>query len=176
MRPTILIFAAIVICSCAVGAGHVATPPSSGISRTAEPDWTVLRRGSDGRAASGDVTAGRRAPFVEVATGDDGYRRLWDEHINDSTPPPVDFSRSLVVFLILPPQPTGGYSIDPVSYEVDGSTLRIEANLRRPGKGSIVTQAFTAPYAVFAIPHRGIEQVDWINEGRLLARRKIVAP
>lgn len=134
-----------------------------------EGDVRVLDTGSYGAAATGD-TGGRRAPFVLVARDVEEFARLWGEHVGNKQLPAVDFSRERAVFLLMGPQSTGGYSIELHDAERDGDRLRIDATVHHPSSDSIVTQAFTAPYAVIAVRDRGFRSVEWMNERRLLAR------
>lgn len=133
----------------------------------------ILSRGSYGRMAENVDAPGRRAPFVEVAGDQAEMEALWAQYVAEDGSPTVSFDGTIVVFLLMPPQPTGGYGIEPETVAVSGSTAEVHAKLRQPGEGAITTQAFTAPYAVIEVTGAGaVERVEWINQGRLLASAK----
>lgn len=142
--------------------------PSSEASRGAgtEVSMKVLTRGSYGKMAQ-EVGSGRREPaFVEVATTRRELEALWSRYIQEPLPE-VSFDHSIVLFLLLPPRPTGGYGIEPNDVSVEGRTVRIDATLHEPGQGDIVTQAFTAPYAVIEIEGVGeVDEIVWRSNGR----------
>lgn len=87
----------------------------------------------------------------------------------------MSFDRSIVVFLLLPPRPTGGYAIEPKDASLAGSTLEVKAALREPGERDIVTQAFTAPYAVIRIDglDAGVEKIVWKDGERTVATEMV---
>src|SRR5512140_3447834 len=151
--------------------------PSAGASAgssSASPAKTyrIVRTGDYGAAASGNVDneSGRRAPFVEIASDAKRYAALWKQHIDDTQPPAIDFSKESAVFLLLPPRATGGYAIQVRDVTLDGTTATVAADLREPKAGQMVTQAFTAPFAVLAVAKPKLTDVEWMNQGRLLAR------
>lgn len=131
----------------------------------------VISSGSYGKLAQ-DIDSRRgEAPFIEVARDQGSLTRLWNRYIAEGEQPEVSFDRSIVVFLLLPPRPTGGYGIEPKDSRLAGSTLELNAALREPGERDIVTQAFTAPYAVVRIDglDAGVEKVLWKDEERTVA-------
>jgi hypothetical protein len=73
-----------------------------------------------------------------------------------SAPSSIDFNKQWVAYYTAGTQTSGGYhaTIERVRLSDTGKTLRITANLDRPGFDCVVTQALTAPYAVvkFAKP------------------------
>lgn len=133
----------------------------------------VISSGSYGKMAENIDSGGRSAPFIEVARNQSELASLWSQYIGEGERPEIDFEGSLVVFLLLPPQPTGGYGIEPNDTALSGRTLEVDATLHRPGQGQMVTQAFTAPYAVIEIEGvaAGVEKVVWMNQGRALATK-----
>ena len=132
----------------------------------------VLQSGTFGMAAQGDVGR-RRAPWVEVATDHESYSSIWTANVGEGNPPAVDFGSNSVVFLLMGPQPTGGYWIKYLSTELENGTLQVAADLQQPGQGDMVTQAFTAPYIVLRVEDREFTVVEWINQGRLLWRTEV---
>lgn len=135
--------------------------------------YRVLQTGAYGAASEGDVDneSGRRAPFVEIASDAKRYAALWSQYIDDKQPPSIDFAKESAVFLLLPPRATGGYAILVRDVTLDGSTATVAADLQEPKAGQMVTQAFTAPFAVLAVAKANVRDVEWMNQGRLLARR-----
>ncbi len=128
---------------------------------------------AEGAYGPGAASPGRRAPYLEVARDPESFERLWRENVGDRRVPEIDFSSASVVFLLMGPRPTGGYSIDLLDVILEGDVLKVLADLREPGPGGIVTQAFTAPHVVLVIPSREFSIVEWINQGRLLWRTEI---
>ncbi len=167
-------------CAMAPESEPVAQEPQNAIADDAGGSGTaggvsmnILRTGTLGRLASGESDGGRRAPWVEVATTPEQYRNLWSQYVSDQPAPEVNLSGSAVIFLLLGPQSTGGYAIEPHGVSREGSTLQVDATLHQPGQGSIVTQAFTAPFAVLSVSTNDFSTVDWMNQGRLLARKSM---
>jgi hypothetical protein len=154
-----------------------ASKASAGGTTTPQPakPYRIVQQGAFGAAASGDVDqeSGRRAPFVEIATDAKTYAALWKLHIDGNQPPAIDFAKETVIFLLLPPRATGGYSVKLRDVTLDGPNVKVDADLEEPKKGEIVTQAFTAPYAVIAVAQKNVNEVEWINQGRLLARKSL---
>ena len=139
-----------------------------------QPSMEVIARGSYGALAQ-QIEGRRRAPFIEVARNPEELKSLWDQFIGEGEMPQTDLSGSMMVFLLMPAQPTGGYGIEPHGVSVNEGTIEVNATLHQPGQTDIVTQAFTAPYAVVEIEGTGtgLEKVVWINEGRPLATKML---
>jgi hypothetical protein len=151
------------------------TTSPGGDTVSLQQSMNVVTRGSYGKLAE-DVESGRRrAPFVEVARNESELATLWNEYIGEGERPPVDLEGSIVVFLLMPPQPTGGYGIEPNGVAINGTTLEVDATLHQPGQTDIVTQAFTAPFAVIEVDgiDSGVDRVVWMNEGRPLATKML---
>ncbi|HUO85403.1 MAG TPA: protease complex subunit PrcB family protein [Thermoanaerobaculia bacterium] len=133
-------------------------------------DFSLIEKGAYGKAARSDVE--RTAPFVEVATSDGEFSRLWREHISDQVPS-MDLSDAAAVFLLVGPRSTGGYSIEPRWVRREENALLVGADLNEPGPGDMVTQAFTAPFAVIRVTARGFDRVDWVRDDQVLARKNL---
>jgi hypothetical protein len=154
----------------ACAASDPAGAPATEADVPAASEFRVVSSGAYGRLASSGEE-GRRAPWVEVAAEADAFRTLWQTYVSAETPSPsIDFTTESAVFLLMPPRSTGGYSIEWKGGRLEGDAVIAEADLIEPGPGAIVTQAFTAPYLVVAVPKKGISRADWVNQGRLLAR------
>jgi hypothetical protein len=112
--------------------------------------------------ASGPNAAAKPARAEAVATFDDeSYRRLWSAMIGAGNPPAVDFANESVVFLLAGPKPTGGWTIDARGATIEGETLVVDASVKAPPPGAIVTQAFTSPWVVVAVKSRAFKDVRW---------------
>lgn len=150
-------------------------PPASQTDEQLDTQMTmnVISSGSYGKMAENIDSGPGSTPFIEVARNQSELASLWSQYIAQGDRPEIDFEGSLVVFLLLPPQPTGGYGIEPHDISPAGSTLEVDATLHQPGQGTMVTQAFTAPYAVIEIENvaAGVEKVVWMNQGRVLATK-----
>lgn len=111
---------------------------------------------------SGSYAAAKpKSPEAMLATDDAAYARLWSSIAGGDTRPPVDFAKESVVFLLAGSKPTGGWSIEPRGAMLDGDTLVIDAVIKGPPPGGIVTQAFTSPFAVVAVDTRNAKDVRW---------------
>lgn len=131
----------------------------------------LLASGEYGRAASGDDATTRDARLL-VARDRDTFLATWRSNVNDDNPPELDFSREVAVFLLLGRHSSGGYAVEPLSADVEGDTLHVDARMTAPSKRAIVSMAFTAPYAVIAVPKGSFRRVDWRNEQRVLVREE----
>lgn len=84
------------------------------------------------------------------------FAALWKEHTAGvSVPAPlpkVDFKKFDVVAVFIGSKPTGGYSVEIGDVRRDRKEATIPVTLHKPGPGSIVTQAFTYPFAMRAVP------------------------
>lgn len=65
----------------------------------------------------------------------------------------VNWESEQVVLVFGGEHPTGGFSVDVKRIvSVDRQRLEIEAKLKRPAPGQMVTQAFTTPYTMVKMP------------------------
>lgn len=129
------------------------TPKWSSAVQPAEIEMRTIASGGYARDDSG-----RQAVLASSA---DQYRRLWAEKIGDGPAPEADFSKGVAVFLLAGSRPTGGWSIVPEGVDVEDGKAVIRARIQGPGRGSIVTQALTSPYAVVFLNSREVEGVQW---------------
>ena len=70
------------------------------------------------------------------------------------SPPPVDFSREIVVLIDLGTRPTGGYSVAVTQAEASGTGLRISWQETKPGANCVVTMATMNPFVFAAVTRR----------------------
>ncbi len=122
--------------------------------------YRLLEKGGYGMAAQA-ADVGVTAPSIEIATSQAEYNALWRTHIGQGEPPPADFSKESVVFLLMGARSTGGYGVDPQAVKLEGGTAVVNAAMIRPGKGDMTTQAFTAPFAVIAIEKPQVQAAEW---------------
>lgn len=73
----------------------------------------------------------------------------------------------VAVVVRLGTRPTGGYAVALVHASGDGHTLRLRLREDRPSPSRFVTQALSAPVAVFVLPWRGevTLEVSWTPPG-----------
>jgi len=136
----------------------------------------VITRGTQGRSASAHKSARRRAPWIEVAKDTDSLAKHWNRYIpGEPDEKEIDFESQLVVFLLLGPQPTGGYAIEPIDVSISDRVMRVRARLVQPmAPGDSTLQVITAPYAVLEAPANDIDRIEWIDaDGRLLATKAL---
>ncbi len=124
-----------------------------------------------GQGAQSAYTA--LTPAAYLARDPNQLLSLWRLVAGLQVPPPptpsVDFSQSRVVAFFWGQKPTGGYSLQLVSSQLVGDTLRVTLRLTSPPAGAIVTQALTSPFLLLEVPGR-FNRVEFIDiSGRLLA-------
>lgn len=107
------------------------------------------------------ATAKPDAPQSAAAHDQKTYENLWATMIGGGEMPSVDFGKEAVVFLLAGSRPTGGYSIEARGATMDGETLVVDAAIKGPPRDSMVTQAFTSPYAVVAVSAKKFKDVRW---------------
>jgi hypothetical protein len=86
---------------------------------------------------------------------------LWKARIGDKSAPEADFSRESVVVLMAGERRTGGWSVNPQSVALEGSTLVVTAPIQGPGAGDMTTQAFTSPWVAIAVSPKAFTSVRW---------------
>lgn len=174
MIRTFLAMMGLLVCACAAGPQAESDPEGErqeqNVQASSSVEFSVISSGQYGRAASHDPPPGTEGPRVEIALDAASYRQLWRDHVGDGDPPHVELAERSVVFLLLGSRPTGGYAIRVDEVEREGRTLRIEANLREPAPTDIVTQAFTAPFAVISVGTRDFGEAEWTSGERVVAR------
>ena len=82
----------------------------------------------------------------------DEWRALWKTHA-ESTPPTMDFSRSMVVGVFLGTRPTAGFAVQITGVRKTATGAVVEYVERVPGPGGMVAQVLTSPFHLVAIPH-----------------------
>jgi hypothetical protein len=131
--------------------------------------FRVIDKGAYGADA---VKAETSKPSIAVAADSGAYERLFASVVGRPGAPKVDFAKESAVFLMLGTRPTGGWSIEPLEAAEEGGVTTIKTKVNAPSGGSIVTMAFTAPYAIVAVD-RKVTAVRWLDEnGNVLAETK----
>jgi len=95
------------------------------------------------------VSSGIREPTRIVARTSREWLVVWARHVQSIgavVPPPVDFSREMVVGVFLGERDTGGYQIEIIGVERTASVLRVLYVTREPEAGAVLTQALTQPF------------------------------
>jgi hypothetical protein len=148
-----------------VGAGSlVPTAPQEEITMTYSDEDAVPSKPPAIRAGKLEekpfTLSGHRSGIVKprqvIVRDAKAFATLWKEHTTGiAIPPPlpkVDFQKNDVVAVFMGSKPTGGYSVEigDIRHEKKGATITV--TLLKPGPGSIVTQAFTYPFAMRAVP------------------------
>lgn len=87
------------------------------------------------------------------------WEQLWGRvHTPLASPPPVppvDFSRQVVVGVAIGSRPTGGFAVDIIGVKRVGDRLIVRLRETQPAPGSMVTEAFTQPYALVVVDLEG---------------------
>lgn len=73
--------------------------------------------------------------------------------------PKVDWSKEMVLAAFLGSRSTGGYGVQIVEARQVNGKLEVRAEERRPQPGGFVTQAFTAPFHIVAVPKSALPVV-----------------
>lgn len=126
--------------------------------------FRILHSSAYGVAANADAGTARDAR-VAIASTEEEYEALWSAHIGEEPRPPVDFARESAVFLLLGQRSTGGWSVAPESVTIRGNAVDVIATIGRPAPGGVTTMAFSAPYAVIAVPQPGLQSATWKEPG-----------
>ncbi len=86
----------------------------------------------------------------------DGWQKLWSQVHESQEPmpavPKIDFSTHMVVGYFLGQRSSGGYSVSIEDIKETSEEIIVIISQTSPGRGSIVSQVITSPYAIQAIP------------------------
>lgn len=85
------------------------------------------------------------------------WATLWRAHAPDKPPPPVDFTREMVVGVFIGTRPTAGYAVEIVGARQEGDALVVEYRVGSPARDAITAQILTTPYHLVAMPKSGGE-------------------
>ncbi len=97
------------------------------------------------------ITATARELQTVVARNEIAWAMLWRRAGQDA---PVEFdpAANIAVGVFLGARPTGGFAAEIASVEEQGDVLTVTWREIRPGRGAIVTQAFTSPWVIRLLP------------------------
>jgi hypothetical protein len=112
------------------------------LQTTAAPMRTIARGDQSG------VETERQS----VARTDVEWTALWHQHAPEQQPPPVDFSKEIVVGVFLGSRSTAGYSVEIVGAAVEQGTLVVRYRQRAPASDAITAQIITTPFHLVAVP------------------------
>lgn len=120
----------------------------------------ILKKGSnlpagsqmDFQSISKGYYSGHRKPAKYVIQDDEEWTKVWNQHMNirdpRPSPPKVDFSNSTVLAVFMGEFSTGGHGIEIKEVVDKGSVVVVKVEETYPGKGCIVTEAFSQPYHI----------------------------
>ena len=103
--------------------------------------------------------SGRKAVLAKT---DAEFAQQWEALIgDDARPPAVNLTKQSIVFLLAGSRRSGGWSIEPKSVTMEGTTAVIDAAIVGPPPGGIATMALSSPWAVVAVDSRKVDSVRW---------------
>ena len=110
-------------------------------------------------AAPGDGTldlsgarSGIRTQRAVIVRDAAAFAELWKRHAGGEPVPKVDFAKYDVAALFAGSRRTGGFAARIGEVRKAGKETVVAAEVLVPGKGAIVAQAFTQPFAMKALP------------------------
>ncbi len=110
--------------------------------------------------------SGIRTARREVVKSQAEWEKLWKLHLAGKIqnpapePPKVNWEKELVLAVFLGARPTGGYAVQIEGARAEKGKLVVTLSERKPGPSDLVTQAFTAPFHMVAVPRSAVE-VEW---------------
>lgn len=110
--------------------------------------------------------SGIRKAQREVVKSQAEWEKLWKQHLSTRIqdrapePPKVDWEKERVLAVFLGARPTGGYALRIEGIKPEKGKLVVFLSERKPAPNDIVTQAFTAPFHMVAVPKFSGE-VEW---------------
>jgi hypothetical protein len=106
------------------------------------------------RTLSRGYQTGLTGTEPRVARTAEQWVTLWGEHtrpqIARPPAPPVDFSREMVVCIVLGDRPSSGFGVEVESASASPDQLTIVARETRPPEGSLMPAVMTRPYHMIA--------------------------
>jgi PrcB C-terminal len=143
-----LLFAVATLLGCASDA----PVPAAGAVSTG-PEGTVEMRVV---TSGGYAAAQPESPKAVLVQSAEEYRQLTGAELQGA-----DLGSESVIVLLAGSKRTGGYSVEPNGVTVEGNVLVVDATITSPPPGSMVTQAFTSPFAAIAVSTKRIDTVRW---------------
>ena len=113
-----------------------------------------------------------RTQYSQIAThqsvvvrDEANWQRLWDQQAKTGTPlsrPDVDFSRNMILAVMLGIRPNGCYSVSIDSIRAMADKLVVEFSETSPEPGDFCTYSFTSP-AHFVVVSRDSRPVEFLK-------------
>ena len=97
-------------------------------------------------------TSAIKTPQNVVVRSAVDWSALWRKHEGAGGPPPVDFSREMVVGVFLGTRSTAGYSVEIIRAVGNEGVLTVAYAETSPSRDAVTAQILTAPYHLVAIP------------------------
>jgi hypothetical protein len=100
--------------------------------------------------------SGVRTGKLVVIRDEAAWKKLWMEHKKNRTgdpPPPIDFSKEMVISVFLGVRPSGGFSVSMTDISDSGSAggLSVTVEETSPGRGCFVTAMLTYPFHIVRV-------------------------
>lgn len=96
--------------------------------------------------------SGYSNPAYHVINNANEWTYVWNQHtqtmLPQQPPPEVDFSKTTIIAVFMGEFNTGGYGIEITEVIDTGLSVVVKVEKTYPGKGCIVTQAFSQPYHI----------------------------
>jgi hypothetical protein len=108
--------------------------------------FTILAQG---------IASGVGQPTQIVVRSQSDWAALWSRHARTqlaSPPPPVDFSRDMVVALFMGERPTAGYAIEVTRIERTDAGLAVHYRATGPDPAAMNAQVLTRPFQLIRLP------------------------
>lgn len=128
----------------------LACKPSQDAAKPASSNGLALR------PVASSMICGISEPREVYITNAEAWAALWAEVGSRQVPAPalpaVDFSKEVLLACFAGAKSTGGHSIAIDKVTLSGETYQVHFVKTRPGKNCMVTEAFTYPYQIVAVP------------------------
>jgi len=127
------------------------------IALAALPACRSSPAGGDGfRTVAQGYQTGIVGVEARAARTEADWRKMWDEHTSTQIPRPaaprIDFAKEMVVGVFAGEKPTGGYGIEVVAADFNGTNLVLAVRETNPSEDAIVPMVVTRPYHMIATP------------------------
>jgi len=101
--------------------------------------------------AIGDQS-GIHEPKQTVVRDEASWHDLWRAHVSNQEPPDaapkVDFTRNMVIAVLLGARPSGGHGVRIDRLTIEGDHLQVHAQTTSPPPGAITTSVITYPFHI----------------------------
>jgi hypothetical protein len=106
----------------------------------------------------GEGTAsGIADPREVVVRSEQEWKTLWRQHAPSvPLPPPVDFTKEIVVGVFAGQRPTAGYRVEIFRVERESRGLSVVYRVEGPAKDAMLAQMLTQPFKLVRLPGLGL--------------------